>query len=401
MSDQFETFEIEEENDTDGSSPTKKRIIILVVAVLLALIAAFLFINRRHLAPMKFSEWVSDSFIRIGSGEGYPYSVNANAVNDIAAFNKDSAILTDASLIILNSSSKEITNRQLTYSNPVMKTSIDRILVYDVGGNSFSVHTRSSQVFEGSTKNAISVCAIGDYGNFAVATRDDVYSGSVTFYSYKFREEFTWNSGNSYIIALALSPDGEYGAAVTLNARNGNAYSTVYLFNFETGATLTHEPENIVISNVAFNDDGTLSMISDNGAIISDFGDGSFIIRDDSVKYEAIGTMSYACCDNGNYIATISKAYENNDIYTLNYINHKYETSFSATIEEKVYDVYTSEKYCAVLTDKSIHVYDYEGALISSVSVDSLGADSNVQKVLLCKSELYALTTNQIISVEY
>lgn len=402
MSDQIETLEIEEENDTtEEKKSIKKRVILIIVAVFVILIAVFLFINRRHLAPLKFSEWVSDSFIRIGSGEGYPYSVNTNSVKDIAAFDKDSAILTDTSLIILNPSSKEVTNRQISYSNPVMKTSIDRLLIYDTGGNDFSVHNRSSVLFEATLPYAISLCAIGDYGNFAIATRDEIHSGVIKFYSYKFKEEFTWNSGNSYIIALALSPDGEYGAAVTLNARSGNAYSTVYLFNLETGEVLSHEPENTVVTCLAFSDENHLSLISDSGTIISTYGDGSFVVNDDNNNHDAAGTISHVCSDNGNYIATITQVYENNNIYTLNYINHSYETSFTTTIEEKVYDVYTSKKHCAVLTDKTIYIYNHEGALISSVRVDSLGADSNVRKILLCKSELYALTSNEIINVEY
>jgi len=396
VSDQFETFDIEEEYGTETKNSVKKRVALIIIAAIVVLIAVFLGINHRHLAPMKFSEWISDSFVRMGSGEGYPYSVNANSVKDIAAFNKDSAILTDASLIILNPSSKEVTNRQLDYSNPVMKTSSDRILVYDIGGNSFSIHNRSSLLFEGSTQYAISVCAIGDYGNFAVATRDEVYSGTVTFYSYKFKETFKWNSGNSYITALALSPDGDYGAAVTLNAKSGNAYSTVYIFNFEKEEVLSYEYNDIVISNITFSNDNYLSLTTDSGVFVADVTE-----YENSVQHDIVGSMSLACCDNGNYLATITKVYENNNIYTLTYINHRYETTFSATIEEKVCDVYASEKYCAVLTDTSIHVYDYEGNSISTISVSSLGADSNVQKILLCKSELYVLTSSEILSIDY
>ena len=397
MSNQIETFEIEEENGTQVKKAIKRRVILIIIAVLIVLIAVFLCINHRHLAPMKFSEWVSDSFIRMGSGEGYPYSVNADSVRDIASFNKDSAVLTDASLIILNPSSKEVTNRQLSYSNPVMKTSSDRILVYDIGGNGFSIHNRSSLLFEGTTNYAISVCAIGDYGNFAIATKDEVYSGSVTFYSYKFKETFKWNSGNSYIIDLALSPDGDYGAAVTLNTQSGNAYSTVYIFNFETEEVLSYKYENTVISNIAFGKDNQLTLIGDNGITVIN----ALTKEENDEHYGIVGSVSFASCDNGNVIATIAKVYENNNIYTLKYINHKYDTEFSATIEEKVYDVYTSQKNCAVLTDTSIYLYNYEGELISTISVKSLGANSNVQKILLCKSKLYALTSNEIISVEY
>ena len=397
MSNQIETFEIEEENGTKQKKSIKRRITLIIIAIIIVLIAVFLGINHRHLAPMKFSEWISDSFIRMGTGEGYPYSVNSNSVRDIASFNKDSAVLTDTSLIILNPSSKEVTNRQLAYSNPVMKTSSDRILIYDIGGNGFSIHNRSSLLFEGTTQYAISVCAIGDYGNFAIATKNEVYSGTVTFYSYKFKEAFKWNSGNSYIIALALSPDGDYGAAVTLNAQSGNAYSTVYIFNFETEEVLSYKYDDTVISNIAFGKDNRLTLIGDNGITVIN----TLTKKENDDHYDIIGSLSFASCDNGNVIATITKVYENNNIYALKYVNHRYSTEFSATIEEKVYDVYASEKNCAVLTDTSIYIYSYEGTLISTILVNSLGADSNVQKILLCKSELYALTSSEIISVNY
>lgn len=397
MSNQIETFEIEKENGTKQKKSIKKRIALIIIAIIIVLIAVFLGINHRYLAPMKFSEWISDSFIRMGTGEGYPYSVNSNSVRDIASFNKDSAVLTDTSLIILNPSSKEVTNRQLAYSNPVMKTSSDRILVYDIGGNGFSIHNRSSLLFEETTQYAISVCAIGDYGNFAIATKDEVYSGIVTFYSYKFKETFEWNSGNSYIIALALSPDGNYGAAVTLNAQSGNAYSTVYIFNFETEEVLSYKYNDTVIGNIAFGKDNRLTLIGDNGITVIN----TLTKKETDDHYDIIGSLSLASCDNGNIIATVTKVYDNNNIYALKYVNHRYSTEFSATIEEKVYDVYASEKNCAVLTDTSIYIYSYEGTLINTILVNTLGADSNVQKILLCKSKLYALTSSEIISVDY
>ena len=397
MSNQIQEFEFEEEFIEENKISIKKRIILIMVAIIVVLIAVFLFINRRHLAPVKFSEWVSDSFIRMGSGEGYPYSVNSNSVKDIASFNKDSAILTDSSLIILNPSSKEITNRQLTYSNPVMKTSNDRVLVYDIGGNNFSIHNRSSELFEGETEQAISVCAIGDYGNFAIATRDEIYSGVVTFYSYKFTETFQWNSGNSYIIALALSPDGDYGAAVTLNAQVGNAYSTVYIFDFETEEVSSYNYEDTVIGNIAFGKNNCLSLIGDNGIIVLN----TLNKKENDNSYDVTGSLSLISCDNGNAVATIAKIYQNNDIYTLRYVNHKYKTEFSSTIEEKVYDIYANEKLCAVLTETSIYLYNYKGELISTVLINSLGADSNIQKILLCKSELYALTSSKILAIDY
>lgn len=396
MSNQIEEFEIEDES-TDIKKTLKKRVVFVTVAVLIILITVFLIINRRHLAPLKFSEWISDSFARMGSGEGYPYEVNSNSVNDIASFNKDGIILTDTSLIILNPSSKEITNRQFSYSNPVMDTSSDRILIYDVGGNGFSIHNRSSLLFEGTTQNAISTCTIGDYGNFAIATRDEIHSGSVTFYSYKFKETFKWNSGNAYIVSLALSSDGDYGSAVTLNAESGNAYSTVYIFNFETEEILSYKYEDTVITNIVFGKDNCLTLIGDDGITVIN----ALSENGDDKKYNIVGSLSFVSCDNSNAVATVSKLYENNDIYNIEYVNHKYETEFTSTIEEKVFDVYANEKKCAVLTDKSIYLYNNEGEVIYTISVSSLGADSSVSKVLLCNSELYALTSSKILKIDY
>lgn len=398
MSNQIEAFEIEEENIEKAKKPIKKRIILIIIAAIIVLIAVFLIINRRHLAPLKFSEWISDSFARIGSGEGYPYDINSNSVNDIAAFNKDTVVLTDSSLIILTPSSKEVTNRQISYSNPIIKTSIDRLLIYDVGGNGFSVHNRSSVLFEGTTKYAISTCVMGDYGNFAIATRDEVHSGSVTFYSYKFKEEFKWNSGNSYIISLALSPDGSYGAAATLNAESGKAYSTVYIFNFETEEVLSYKYDNSIIGSMVFDKDNRLSLIGDNGLTVI------YALTKDEAgdeNHSIVGTLSLISCGNGSAIATISKVYENNDIYSLNYVNHKREAKFTQTIEEKVTDVYATDKNCVVLTDKTIFIYDYEGNIVSTVLISDLGADSNVTDILMCKSELYALTSTKLLKIDY
>ncbi len=397
MSDQIEIFDGEEE-EVSAPKKTKRTVILIIVAIIVALISVFLIINRRHLAPMKFAEWVSDSFVRTGSGNGYPYEINANSVRDVAAFNKDGVILTDTSLIILSPSSKEITNRQIPYSNPVMKTASDRILIYDVGGNNFSVHNRSSELFRNTTENAITTCAIGDYGNFAVATRDSIYSGSITFYSYKFKETFKWNSGNSYILSIALSPDGDYGAAVTLNATNGNAYSTIYIFNFETEEVLSFRYENTVIGNIIFGADNQLTATGDTGIIVIN------AINDEKGSdnaYEIVGSLTHVSCDNGDAVATISKIYENNNIYSVKYVNHKYGTEFETTIEEKVYDVYANQKFCAVLTDNSIYLYNHEGNVVHTATVRSLNADSSVQKILMCESELYVLTSGKLLQISY
>lgn len=203
-----------------------------ILGLAACLLITFVAVNYKNLAPDRVGEWIGESFAGMGMGKGYPYEINSNSVLQFEKMNKDIAVLTDTSVLVLNASAKELVNRVHGFSNPVMDTADSRLLIYDLGGKRLRVENRSKVLFEDTMKQNIITADISQDGSFAVATQSATSTCELKVYSHNFNEILTWYSSGDHIISVAMAPDGKSAAVATVGAQGGEIKSTVYILDF-------------------------------------------------------------------------------------------------------------------------------------------------------------------------
>ena len=148
---------------------SKRETIIIVILTLLA-VGAVVFFAARSFGGMKYND-VEDSAKQLisasGTGAGYPYKISSADVLDMTPFKSNIALLTRDSVVVLNSSAKEVARLEHNYSDPDMAVYKGRALVYDRTSGDFTLMNSSKILGDGNTGSPIYTAAMGKDGRIS------------------------------------------------------------------------------------------------------------------------------------------------------------------------------------------------------------------------------------------
>lgn len=191
--------------------------------------------------------WLSDSEFGndfrtslMQDSDSFPISISGRTAQKMEAMNWNIALLDDTDLYVYNDKGIELQCIEHGYASPVLKTSGDRLLVYDQGGNRFKVGSDTRELFSGESASSIHAADIASNGTFAIATSSTKSAAEVKVYNEYGNEIFTWQS-TDMIISMALSPDGKRAAVCLLSAQNGVVVTSLALLDLENPQLLFKE----------------------------------------------------------------------------------------------------------------------------------------------------------------
>ena len=157
------------QNGRKKTKNSRRETIIIVVLTLLA-VGAVVFFAARSFGGMKYND-VEDSAKQLisasGTGAGYPYKISSADVLDMTPFKSNIALLTRDSVVVLNSSAKEVARLEHNYSDPDMAVYKGRALVYDRTSGDFTLMNSSKILGDGNTGSPIYTAAMGKDGRIS------------------------------------------------------------------------------------------------------------------------------------------------------------------------------------------------------------------------------------------
>ncbi len=216
-------------------SKRKKRTAIMsriFLLILVLILFIFCVTNLNYLTPGKIGERFGAIFADMGSGDGFPHTFDSGNILSFDKFNdKDYVVLTNTKIIILNSSCKEVLNYTHGMANPIMHTSIDRILLYDQGGNELFVINQKGVLLDVPVSDDIICADICKDGKFIVALNSDTLKKTVNVYSRKGGKVFTWMSGSGYIVDVGLNDGGSLAAVGIIDTDGAVSESEIHTFS--------------------------------------------------------------------------------------------------------------------------------------------------------------------------
>ena len=161
------------QNGRKKTKNSKRETIIIVILTLLA-VGAVVFFAARSFGGMKYND-VEDSAKQLisasGTGAGYPYKISSADVLDMTPFKSNIALLTRDSVVVLNSSAKEVARLEHNYSDPDMAVYKGRTLVYDRTSGDFTLMNSSKILGDGNTGSPIYTAAMGKDGTIAFSLK--------------------------------------------------------------------------------------------------------------------------------------------------------------------------------------------------------------------------------------
>lgn len=251
-----------------------------VIAILLAAVAGLLvWFNRENLSPDKIADWIQESVVGLGVGDGFPYSLGDNLVVEAGNFcsrEKDAVLVSNTALYVFNSTAKELVNRQHSFSNPVLRSEGAQILIYNQGGTGYRLENRSKTLRKGNADNNIFCGAVAPNGRWALVTKTDGYAARLTAYDVNGDVLYEYWFSDHYPTSVALNGDGTKAAVTTVSARDGLLVSQLYTIDFsvkyEEGAQPNGEYMDNLFVDVFYGSDGTISAVGDRMTVLFHVG---------------------------------------------------------------------------------------------------------------------------------
>ncbi|MCR4924894.1 MAG: DUF5711 family protein [Clostridiales bacterium] len=351
----------------------------------------FIVIAAKSFANVTFSnigDSISSYFESLGSGDGYPFSLNSISVKDIDMAGSDLLLLSDTKLTVLDKTAKQRSSIQHTFANPQMTSNNGLILVYDRGSTNFRLQTKKEVLFEKDIKEKITTADVGKKGNFAVATIGDTTKSVLTVYNSSFNEVFKWNSSSEYIIAVALSPNGKSVAVATVGAETGEIYTKISVFDFN---------KNDPVGTFLYSSTTIVDLIYTKRNVLVGIGDNlTAVIKNNTVKeadisYEAGSLSRYSYnSENGTFALFLSK-FGSNSSGELRFYGSDASLVFSTDIQSSVRSIDCDSKYVCVLHDNNISYYNLKGKNMGQIPMKN-----DTQKIFIDGSNTYVSAVSEI-----
>lgn len=269
---------------------------------------------------------------------------NADETQDYATYRGGLAVAGESGLTVFSATGRQTMVQTLNMTTPHLLTSSRCILVYEQGGNEFSLYNSFARITAGKTDAPISCAAISDSGWFALASQSGT-SSKIAVYD-KHSDLKTEHFKNGFIASLALNASGDLLAIVTTDVTNGTYQTKLQLYR-----------------------PGTDQMIQEWS--FSEFFPLSCSFVDDKTLYLTATDRMLVLHKNGECL--VDSAYD--------------------TYIDRVF--YSKDGYALLFSDMTLAIYRKDGSLIGE------RADAkDIRSVLIGKEFVYMMTEYTIISYE-
>ncbi len=365
------------------SAKTLKLLAIILVILLLIIIAAAQF---GGVTFSTISDNIRTAIAGIGSGDGYPYSMNGIEISDGGITNSDLLLVYDDTVKVLDSTAKELSNLTHSFDHPVMSSNSGRALIYDEGGKTFRVQSKTRVLYEKELDYIILTGAMGKDGTVAIGSRAKDAQSMLTVYNTKHEEIFVWKCAKENIISCDVSDNGKLFAVTVLGVNNGSVYSKVYIFNKrDAEPKATFEYKDSAVTSVQFLSNETLFVFGNNICEV---------IKGEKVKEEidvSVNTpYKLYISDNNTAVLVLSK-YSSTTQKIIKVYSKSGSELFTQEIHGLVKSVATDGKYTGVLTDENVQIYNNKGEMCGSASVNT-----DAEKVMISGRNTYVYSVDKI-----
>ena len=130
-------------------------------------------------------------------------------------------------MAIYNATGKKTLNINYNFVQPVIATSQKYAVIYDQGGNSYSVYNSFARVHHGKTSHPISFVTVADNGWYALVTKDNEHTSVVHLYDDDFNLRNTYSFASKYVFSVSINAQGNRIAIVSTEAKvSGDGFIT-------------------------------------------------------------------------------------------------------------------------------------------------------------------------------
>lgn len=363
-----------------------------VIVIILTLIAVgvVVFFAARSFGGMQYSD-VEDSAKQLisdsGTGAGYPYEISSSDVLDMQPFKSNIALLTRNSVVVLNSTAKEIARLEHNYSDPDMFVYNGRALVYDRTTGDFTVMNSSKVLGYGNTDTPIYTAAMGKDGTVAFSLKTSGAQSELRVYNHKLEKIFAWECANEKIFDIAVSPNGKKVALALIGSQNAVKYSRLVILEFNK--------DNPVTTDIKYDDTLLFDVIypSNNKVIAYSTDFKTTVTKSGHTEDYSFGsnTLAHEASSDSGRSAVVLYEYANEEQPKVVAFDKRSKLLFERSFDKKIYALSCTDKYVAVLFEDGVELIGASGETTKTVS-----AGKNGKRVIVSNGDVYVQYASNI-----
>ena len=355
-----------EQERTEFSPVAVKKIIFGVFGVILLALIVFAFANRERLTWENINVWWNYEVMGT-RGKGYPVNFVGSevAAGNVAVYQGRIAYASDTSFVSLNSSGGEVSNEQLRFTDPIMKSSDNRFLIFGLGEKTYQLQTFDKSVFAGNAE--------GDANNNRV-------------FKYSFSEY--------YITSVAMNLNGSGCVACGVSDNNGEIKACAYVLDFTREAPVAkYDIEGDFVIDCKYissrrcvlvgganvylvkTDEDRIDVVDFEGKTLKNYsfdpthntfslalsksGDGrrcDLVIYDENGEKQVIADSDYGCESLSSFKGVVATL-DNNTIYVFDSARNQYYSCYAGAGAKRI--LLFSEREAYVLSVTQIRRIDF------------------------------------------
>lgn len=297
----------------EAPAPKVSKSLYKIAAILLAAVLVLVVLeNWENLSPNNVGEWIRTKAVGLGFGDGYPASLTGSTADpgNFGSVNGNMYVVSDTALTVMNSSAKELFSARHSYNDPAVSEAGGRYLLYNMGGTGYQVETSAGTQFSGVTDCDITTGTISDSGKFALAVQPSDYASELRVYMKDGTLQYQYLFSDTYISAIALSPDGTHGAVASVVSRSGAIVSRITVLDFSKEEPVAeYESEGNLILGLMWSDINRIIAVGDTKTLV---GDTKFNFE--AYDYGGREVTAYCLTDARAIVSVSNYAYGGNSV---------------------------------------------------------------------------------------
>lgn len=379
-----------EQEKTDISPDSVKKILIGVCIALAAGLIVFAFANRDNLTWDNISNWWTYDVLG-NAGNGYPVNLVGTEVNsgNFAVNQGHVAYASDTSFVTLNSTGSEVANVQLRYSKPVMKSSGNRFLTYGIGTTGYQIQDFDGMLYSGEAEGAIYTADITSNGVYGIITEGSGYLSVLYVFNSNNNRIYKYSFSEYYINSITLNSDGSGCVACGITSDNGAVRTGVYVLDFtkeEPVSQYSINGDTIVDSD--YLNDNRVVLVGQSSSYIIKMGEENYV----TVKYDSKTLANYCFNpDTNSFALALSKSGDGRSC-VIEIYNDNGEKTSSIDTDYGAESISLYKGTVAILDGNTAYGFNSEGTQLYS---SDTGTGSK-RLILTSDNTAYVLSVNQV-----
>ena len=342
----------------------RRRLIKLGVIILLAFISAGMYFTRDTWYPKlrgigkQYKTIVNSGQLATGN---FPIEVTSGSDYQLRYTVKKVLILSDSTLYYYNTDGSLLKKRQHDYSNPVLRVANGKAMVYESGGNRFSVEDEDEVFFTREFDENILFARISSEGYAAVVTTSENYNCEMIVYNRK--GEIIYSRKCVDRVSDISFIDDSSGCMMTIiKAENGTHVTTVQEIDFSDKEEKWTSP--------GLNTLGLEVFGSSEGAFVYGLDSCGYVDRSGKISsyYKYEGELAAAASISGKSAVLVNN--EDSRKYNAILFSGNSSEPIIIDLETPAIEVSVFKGLAYILCQDGIYTYDFTGALRSTAKAN-------------------------------